>query len=235
MVLVRHGESTWIAEGRFQGRGDPPLSTRGERQAALVGARLARPLEPPPLPVPPGPPLAVWHSPLRRAAQTATAIRSGWGDGVPARPIDGLMEIDQGAWEGRLRGDVELSDGSRLAAWRRDPMHHHAPQGESLRQVDRRVRSTVPQLIQQLAEARDPSWGIVVAHEGLFRILLARLLGGGLPAFWSFPFDLCAVSVLQVEDGRIALLAHNRIEHLAPLAADPAARREMRGERGGAL
>ena len=41
LVLVRHGESTYIAEGRFQGRADSPLTEIGERQAALVAARLA--------------------------------------------------------------------------------------------------------------------------------------------------------------------------------------------------
>ena len=58
LVLVRHGESTWIAEDRFQGRRDPPLSPRGERQAALVAARLADPLAAPSLPIPAGPPVA---------------------------------------------------------------------------------------------------------------------------------------------------------------------------------
>ena len=41
LVLVRHGESTWVAEGRFQGRQDPPLSELGQQQAQLVANRLA--------------------------------------------------------------------------------------------------------------------------------------------------------------------------------------------------
>ncbi|MEX1344028.1 MAG: histidine phosphatase family protein, partial [Candidatus Limnocylindrales bacterium] len=58
LALIRHGESAWIAEGRFQGQGDPPLSAAGERQAAAVAARLAAPRAMPSLPVPDAPPLA---------------------------------------------------------------------------------------------------------------------------------------------------------------------------------
>ena len=63
LVLVRHGESTFITEGRFQG------------QADLVAARLAARAGSPALPIPDGPPLEVAHSPLGRATETATATR----------------------------------------------------------------------------------------------------------------------------------------------------------------
>ena len=73
LVLLRHGESEFIVEGRFQGQAETPLSEAGIRQAELAGARLARPHDPPSLPVPTGPPLEIVHSPLARAAQTAEA------------------------------------------------------------------------------------------------------------------------------------------------------------------
>ncbi len=76
LVLVRHGESTFIAEGRFQGRADAPLSAFGRRQAALTAGRLAIPHATPGLPVPSGDLVEIVHSPLARAAQTADAIES---------------------------------------------------------------------------------------------------------------------------------------------------------------
>ncbi|HYL40862.1 MAG TPA: histidine phosphatase family protein, partial [Candidatus Binatus sp.] len=74
LVLLRHGESQWISEGRFQGQGDSPLSDLGRRQAALAAVRLARAQAPPALPVPAGPPIAIHHSPLQRTAATAAIV-----------------------------------------------------------------------------------------------------------------------------------------------------------------
>jgi Histidine phosphatase superfamily (branch 1) len=61
LVLVRHGESTFIVEGRFQGQAETELSPDGVEQARRVAARLARPSAPPPLPVPAAPPLEIVH------------------------------------------------------------------------------------------------------------------------------------------------------------------------------
>ena len=63
VVLVRHGESTLIAQGRFQGQAETPLTPIGRRQAALVAGRLARPHVPPALPLPAGPPTELVHTP----------------------------------------------------------------------------------------------------------------------------------------------------------------------------
>ena len=74
LVLIRHGESTFIVEGRFQGQAETPLSPTGLRQASLVAERLASPHDPPALPLPGGAPIELVHSPLARTAQTAEAI-----------------------------------------------------------------------------------------------------------------------------------------------------------------
>ena len=74
LVLVRHGESQLIVEGRFQGQAETPLSAMGLRQAALVADRLAHPHYAPALPLPEGPLRELVHSPLRRTTQTAEAL-----------------------------------------------------------------------------------------------------------------------------------------------------------------
>jgi probable phosphoglycerate mutase len=141
LVLVRHGESAWIAEGRFQGHGDPPLSDVGLRQAAAVGARLAAPSETPSLPVPDHPPLAIWHSPLLRAIQTARAVHQAREADAPLRPLDTLIELGQGEWEGLTHDEVRSRWPQELAAWRDDPLHNHAPGGESLSEALVRARA----------------------------------------------------------------------------------------------
>jgi broad specificity phosphatase PhoE len=157
LVLLRHGQSVWLAEGRFQGQADTPLSPLGERQAALAGARLADPGAPPRLPVPPGDPIAIVHSPLARTAQTAAAVAAAIeASGRPAPPLvpePGLIEIGQGAWEGLYQRDVEAGWPAEIAGWRRDPVRAYAPGGESLVEVDRRVRAALARVIDGLARA----------------------------------------------------------------------------------
>ncbi len=242
LALVRHGESRWIAEGRFQGRGDPPLSEVGLRQAQAVGARLAAPGLMPSLPLPRTPPTAIWHSPLQRAAQTAQAVHAARRKDAPLRPLESLSELGQGAWEGLTHDEVRQRYPRELAAWRSDPLHNHAPGGESL--TDALVRAqqarltilggddsvTTPDAGSGRAPAEPvlgyertfddsggPRWSIVVAHDGVLRLLMLDLLGISIEHFWSFPLALASVSVLDLSAGVVRLRAHNLDEHIAAL------------------
>ena len=268
LVLVRHGESTFIAEGRFQGRRDAPLSALGERQARLAGERLAQRDVGAALPIPAGPPLAIWHSPLSRARQTAQAIAAAQPSRVKLLPIEGLTEIAQGAWEGLPSSEVRAKWPAELAAWRQSPAISHAPGGEALIDAAARVRGAVAQIVRSISEAsaamppdddesatlrrleRTPvpgypnagplaadlePWAVLVAHDGIFRLLTMTLLDVSIERFWSFPFNLCAISVISLNDSIATLRAHNLSEHLSPLADEARAAAEARGDRRGAL
>lgn len=240
VALVRHGESTWVAEGRFQGRGDPLLSTLGQRQAELVAARLASAA--PEVPLPAHAPSEIWHSPLRRAAATAQAIAAARRPRPPLRPTDGLSEIDQGKWQGLTHAEVRKSWPSELEAWRTEPTSSGAPGGERLLDAQLRVRVALSEILAALepAERSDSlgmaedeliPWTIIVAHDGVLRLALITLLGLPVERFWSFPFALCGITVLSIADGRAALAAHNLADHLAPLATVG----RPPNDRGGAL
>jgi len=255
LALVRHGESTYVAEGRFQGRHDPPLTSLGERQAALVAARLADRDAGTPLPLPPAPPLGVWHSPLRRAAQTAQAISTAQPAAVALHPTPEFTEIAQGEWEGQLLPDVKARWSRELEAWRRQPAQSHAPGGESLAEAGGRIRLGLQRILDEIggdgppvldrdpvpgyrstfASAAASPWAVLVAHDGVFRLALLTLLDVPYERFWSVPFNLCGVSVVEIHDGAATLRAHNLTEHLAPLADEARAAAEARGDRAGAL
>lgn len=242
LVFLRHGQSVWLAEGRFQGRADTPLSPLGRRQAELAGARLAAPDAPPRLPVPGGDPLAVVHSPLARTRETAEAVVAGFvAAGRPApplRPDDGLAEIAQGAWEGLLQREVEERYPAEIAGWRRDPVGIHAPGGEALAEVDLRVRAALGRVLAGLAAAAaappggagtpsyyDPHagpWAILVGHDGAFKVALLALLGLPLERFWTFTQTTTGIAVLDIRNGRTILRAWNRTEHLATLEVEAA-------------
>jgi probable phosphoglycerate mutase len=261
LVLVRHGESTYIAEGRFQGRHDAPLSPLGERQAQLVAARLAQRDAETPLPIPAGVPSAIWHSPLSRAAETARAIAEAQPAAVPLRPAPGLIEIAQGEWEGQPQAVVHERWAAELAAWRRTPATNNAPGGEPISMAARRVTATLDDVFAELGaligasadgdilsrsfvpgysvagadgQPQDP-WAVLVAHDGIFRLTLLSLLDLPLERFWSFPFNLCGITVVAVQNGVAVLRAHNLSEHLAPIADEARAAAEARGDRPGAL
>ena len=260
LVLLRHGQSVWLAEGRFQGQADTPLSPLGERQAALAGVRLADPWAPPRLPVPPGDPIAIVHSPLARTAQTAAAVAAAIAAaGRPAPPLvpeERLREIGQGAWEGLFQRDVEAGWPEEIAGWRRDPVGTFAPGGESLVEVDRRVRSALSAVIDGLAHASSTSlsaadasalagspapatpsfydphagpWTLLVGHDGAFKVALLALLGLPLDRFWTFTQATTGIAVLDIRNGRAVLRAWNRTEHLAPLERE-AGEAERRAE-----
>jgi len=230
-----------VAEGRFQGRGDPPLSPLGQRQAASVAARFAdRSGRSSPLPA--GSPLGIWHSPLQRAAATAQAIASAHEIAPALRPSVGLFEIDQGEWQGLTHLEVRARWAPTLDAWRADPTAAQAPGGERLVEAQARVRDALWGIMAEMqpVTAPDPRsagpaadetpWAILVAHDGILRLALMTLLGVPIERFWSFPFALCGISIVEIDDGRALLRAHNLVDHLATIVVAA-----ERPDRGGAL
>jgi broad specificity phosphatase PhoE len=259
IVLIRHGESEWVAKGLFQGQGDSPLSEMGRRQATLAAARLARPHRAPALPVPVGPPLAVVHSPLSRAAETGAAIGDAlsapgaFDTAIPLIADSAFAEIGQGDWEGVPATTVADRWKDLLAQWRLDPLSAWAPGGESLPEVDARVRLGLSRVLDRLAVERPPGtaersqvlgyaelpssepWAIVVGHDGSFKVALLALLDVPLTRFWSFPFALCGLTVVELRGGRVRLRLHNATDHLAPLETEVARARDAERARTGAL
>ena len=259
LVLVRHGESEFIVEGRFQGQAETPLSAIGLRQAERAAERLARPHAAPSLPVPAGPPLEIVHSPLVRTTQTAEQIgrtmaeADAFGLPIPRRPEPGLLEIGQGEWEGRHRDEIERRWGDVLATWRRRPLDAWAPGGEAIPDVAARVRPAITGMLSRLAQGSVPGtldrpqvagyldpptlqpWTVVVGHDGIFKVLLLTLFDLPLERFWMWSFDLAGIGVIEFRAGRPLVRAMNLTEHLAPLLDEAAKEASEERQRSGAL
>lgn len=269
LVLLRHGETEWIRQGLFQGQAEAPLSDLGRRQAALAGARLARPHDPPAMPVPGGLPREIVHSPLARAADTARAARDAIAEAQgaaaatggsrpplpPLRADAGLLELAQGAWEGVHVEEIQRRWPAEIAAWRRDPLSAWAPGGESLPEVDARVRPAIARVLDELGrdyprgttdrpqvhgyhgvgQPGDQPWSVLVAHDGVFKVVMLALFDLPLAKFWSFSMGLTGMSVIELRGGRPVLRAHNLTGHLAPLEDEAAREAAERRARSGAL
>jgi len=107
MLLVRHGQSEWNAEGRWQGQADPPLSDLGREQAARAADRL-------------GAVDAIVSSDLDRALATAAILAQALGVG-PVLVEPRLRERSAGEWSGLTREQVEQAWPGYLAERRRPP------------------------------------------------------------------------------------------------------------------
>src|SRR5262245_29695983 len=146
--LVRHGESTWNSEGRFQGGLDAPLSLRGRAQAAALAAGLTLTRFD-----------ALYTSPQSRARETATAC--GAAIGLDPVPLDDLREIGLGEWEGLTLAAVQAQDGERYRRWLEAPVDHPAPGGEPMGRLARRVRAVLDTLC-----SRHPAGRVLVVSHG---------------------------------------------------------------------
>lgn len=200
ILLARHGETPWNAEGRYQGQIDIPLSPVGEGQANALGLRLKdvridRAVA----------------SPLARAQLTAKLALGDARADMLQTDAD-LQEIAHGEWEGLLASEIQDKDPARLLAWREEPDTVLMPGGESLRQVlDRSWRG----LARAAEGLGDDDTLLIVAHDAVNRVLLCRILGLPIAKLWSFrqaPTTLNLLegpSVDQLEVVRLNDCAHH--------------------------
>ena len=185
IILARHGETPWNAEGRYQGKIDIPLSAIGERQAANLGERL-RGVEI----------TRAVASPLVRAALTAQLALESHRSAQLAFDPD-LKEIDHGEWEGLLASEIRERDPERLLAWREAPVSVQMPGGESLQQVLDRAWPALARACEGLG-ADDTL--LVVAHDAVNRVLLCRILGLPLSRLWAFRQAPTTINLLEGPD-----------------------------------
>jgi len=207
ILLVRHGETAWNREGRYQGRTDIPLSPDGEAQVRALGARLAH------VPIT----LAI-ASPLSRARATAQAILDGRDVALASEPA--LIEISHGAWEGQLSSDVERAHAEMLGTWRNRPDRDvpAGPGAETLGDVEARSWPVIERIAGQLGPH---DTALVVAHDAVNRVLLCRILGLPLTRVWAFRQSPATLNVISGPSlGELALVRLNDSEHVSPLLQD---------------
>lgn len=173
VLLARHGETPWNAEGRYQGKRDIALSDNGERQAQLLGDRLAD--------------VAVTHavaSPLGRARRTAE-LALGAARVSMLRFDEGLMEIGHGDWEGLLASEIRARDPGLLQAWRDAPETVQMP-GEGGESITAVLDRAWPAFARACDGLGPDDTLLLVAHDAVNRVILCRILGLPLVRMWSF-------------------------------------------------
>jgi len=196
LYLIRHGQSTYNAEGRIQGQSDVPLSPLGRRQGQAVARALAGdPIE------------TIFASRLRRAAETAEFLARALGLTVTHDPR--LVEVDAGEFQDRMRAEILVEHPGVLARWRSGQLDFAFPGGESRRDVIRRGREAL-EAICHAGHAH----AAVVSHGGLILAGMKELLGLHST---DPPHDLANASITRMAidpSGRAELLDFDNVDHL---------------------
>ncbi len=199
MILhcVRHGESTYNAEGRVQGQADVPLSPLGGRQGAAVAEELRkRRIE------------AVFTSPLRRASQMAEIVAAATA--CPLFVVDDLKEIHAGIFQHQLRRDLQVQWPEAYRRWIGEDMDYVIPGGESRRQLAARGAAALRRI------AASPYRAVAVMSHG--RLLVSAFSALMPQESHRIPRALQNASISSLEydatAGRFRLLTVDETEHL---------------------
>jgi alpha-ribazole phosphatase len=197
LLLLRHAETDWNRERRYQGWTDTDLSDVGRAQAEAAGRLLARQSL-----------AAVWSSPLRRARETAAAIASAHG--LVVKESAAFMEMGFGGWEGLTTAEVRTRFPGEHQIWRDTPHLAARAGGETLDEVRRRVLDG----LEELRLAHDGQTVCLVAHGISARILILNALGLELDRLWSLEVSPTGISELEFRVDWTALHRMNTLAHL---------------------
>ncbi len=174
VLLIRHGQSEWNADGRWQGQADPPLTDLGRHQAVHAARNL-------------GTVDAIVASDLERASETALIISEALGVG-PVVLEPGLRERDAGEWSGLTRAEIERDwpgyldspSGDRHAAFAGDPVEQ--PKAERRRppswEPDEVLLERVVDALGRVHDLSPHGEVIVVTHGGVVYAVEGRLGAG---------------------------------------------------------
>lgn len=181
IYFIRHGETDWNAQSRYQGQADVPMNAKGRAQAKRNGEALCAML--------PG----IAHadfvaSPLLRARETMEIMRTAMGLVHEVYTLDErLKEIHYGHWQGILADEIPRVDASGLEARALDSFRWRPHGGESYEDLMARAVGWLQSI------ERDT---VVAAHGGVSRVLRGHLYG----------LDVATVPELDVPQDRVLVL-----------------------------
>ena len=197
LIVVRHCETGWNRERRFQGWQDSPLSDHGCAQAGAVSRALAEQKLG-----------AVYASPLGRAVQTAEVIARAHGLSVTPDPA--FKEMSFGAWEGLGVDEVRLAFPDDFATWRTEP--HRASFGGPETIEDVRARALAG--LERLQQAHEGETVVLVSHGVVVRLIVLDALGLPSSRLWAVHAEPAGITEIEYRPGWTTVHRMNTRQHL---------------------
>ena len=199
LMLVRHGETEWNLQRRYQGQTDIPLSELGKRQAEFIAMRLAgQKID------------AIYASDLKRAWETAGFIAEKNGLDVSSEPR--LRELKFGILEGLTFDEAEAQYPEMITAWLED--FNNTPEGgETIDQFNARIVA----LLDDLKNKHDEQVVLLVGHGGSLSEFLRVVLELSPDKRWYLELENASLSEVLIAEDYVSLRRMNDTCHLAAL------------------
>ncbi len=202
IILIRHGETDWNKEGRFQGQIDIPLNEKGKEQASKASKYLEE-IEF----------TKAFSSSMRRPYETAKIILKS--NNIQIEKIESLVEISHGLWEGKLEEEIKKTWPEMLKNWHEKPESITMPEGESIRQVSDRAISAW-NLICNSQQYNDTT--LLVAHDAVNKTLICHILGLSYADIWMIKQGNGGITVIDIfKNKNYVLSSVNITNHLGQI------------------
>ena len=205
LIFIRHGETDWNRQQRFQGQIDVPLNATGHLQAQRLAQALAGESFD-----------LLLSSDLQRARQTIAPLEQRLAR--PARVQADWREQGFGVLEGLSVGEIKAQHPELWAQWLRHDADYSLPRGESVRRFHARVTDALRELVRQ-HEARRL---LIVTHGGVLDMLWRTVHGQALHGPRSCAIPNTGINRLRWRAGRLDLEHWADDAHLAGLPEQPA-------------
>lgn len=206
LLLIRHGETDWNRERRFQGQVDVPLNATGHEQARRIARRLVQEAA------------AVQHlasSDLVRACQTAQPLLDAWG--IDALTDTGLREQSFGLVDGMRVQDIKEQHPQAWAQWLCFQADSGMPGGETTRQFHARAMAA----LHRLAQPHVGRTVVVVTHGGVLDMVWRTARGLGLEGPRQSDIPNAALNRVRLHGDAIDILQWADTRHLDGLPEQP--------------
>lgn len=200
LYLVRHGQTAWNVGEIFRGRADIPLDETGRREAELAGDALREETI-----------HAVYSSPLSRSFETAHNLARFHN--LPVEPLEAIIDISYGDWEGLSNERVRESYPELHKLWHEQPHKVCFPGGESLDEVRARTMTAVSRL---MVKHQDQTI-VLAAHRVPNKVICCALIGLDNSHFWRIQQDTACTNLFTHKNGEWIVTCLNDTSYLKVL------------------
>lgn len=183
IYVVRHGQTAWNLEEVFRGRADIPLDDTGKKEVHLAGEALKDETI-----------HAIYSSPLSRSMETAENIAKF--QNVDVAPLNAIIDISYGDWEGKSLAEVQKKSPDLYELWLKEPHNVRFPNGETLEEVRIRTIEAVDHLVDQ---HKDEAIALV-AHRVPNKVICCAFLGIDNSNFWRIQQDTASTNLFVFKD-----------------------------------
>lgn len=184
IVLIRHAKTDYNLQERYCSNTDLSLNKKGIKQAETLRDEICG-LSP----------SLIFCSPLKRTQQTASILFSNSEQIIDAR----LKELNFGRWEGLNFQEIIANNGALYQRWLNNPFKFSPPQGETLRQLQRRCLKFIEAVFRNYQGEKI----VIVSHAGPIRIITLNLLSKRKEEFWQDSVATASVSYFKFNKDKL--------------------------------